>query len=180
MSNSNLTLFLELSEAEYFKENQKAEIRFGSVKFFPDALGFDAETQGFVALHRKHIDMALHQELPVCLILKKLGFGVLLLNEADTKPSADAKIGERFFEIKRISKARNVKEAIVKQFRLAYKKSENLLLHIDQSAHPETVRNGVYTATKQVSKIKLVWVVFEERLFHFSRAEILKGKHQYK
>lgn len=124
--------------------------------------------------------MALHQELPVCLILKNLGFGVLLLNEADIKPPADVKIGERFFEIKRIAKARNIHDAIVRQFRYAYRKSENLILHVDQTANPESIRNGIFKATKQYARIKLVWLVFEEKLFQLERAVILKGKFQIK
>ncbi|MCK6691173.1 MAG: hypothetical protein L6Q97_03615 [Thermoanaerobaculia bacterium] len=140
----------------------------------------DPETFGFIALHRKHVDIALPNELPVCLILKKLGFGVLLLNEKDANLASDVQIDGRNFEIKRIANARNIHSAIVHQFRFAYRKSPNLILHIDQAANPESVRNGLYKASKRYAQIRLIWLVYTGKLFQLERSAILKGKFQLK
>ena len=160
-TSKNLEIFNSLSEAEFFKDHRRAERRFRNIALFPNALGFDEKSSGFIVLHYKHVDVALPQELPVCLILKKMGYGIILLNEADGHLVADVLIEKQVFEIKRISKAANLQAAITIQFRYAYRKANNLILHIDQPAHPESVRNGIYQATKKYARIKLIWLVYE-------------------
>ncbi|MFN0034279.1 MAG: hypothetical protein ACKVUS_04375 [Saprospiraceae bacterium] len=180
MKAKNKRLFDELPESEYFKDYRTASKKFRKVAAFPDALGFDPESGGFIAVHRKHVDVALPDELPVCMILKKLGFGVVLLDEENARPPVDALIEERYFELKRVSKARNIQGAIIRQFRLAYHKAENMILHIDQKAHPESIRSALFHGVKKYPRIKLVWLAYEGQLWQLPKAMILEGKYRLK
>jgi len=176
MKKDNRTIFDELPESDYFKSHKKAVKKFRNVVAFPDALGFDQDMGGFIALHRMHVDIALPEELPGCLILKKLGFCLVLLGEESGHASVDLLIGETYFEIKRVSKARNIQNAIIWQMRFAKRKADNLILHVDQVAHPESVRRAIYRGIKKYSRIRLVWLIYEGQFWQLSRAMILEGK----
>ncbi len=109
---TNIDFFEALPDTEYFKDNKRASQKFRNIEAFANALGLDMDTSGFIALHHKHVDLALLQELPVCIILKNAGYGVVLMNEEGIHQKADAQIDGQLFEIKRISKAKNIQGAI--------------------------------------------------------------------
>ncbi len=180
MSKTNLRLFEELPEHEYCTSNQVAASFFNGTDLFPNIFGFDEKTGGFVAIHRSHSATGLEHELPVCSILKRSGFGILLLEEAGEFSRPDAVIKDKLFEIKRIADAKNLRRAVIFQFRTAYRKSNNLLLHIDQPVNFESLRSAIFAAAFLYPKIQLVWVVVNLQLFQFERQLILKGKHQFK
>ncbi len=180
MRKRNKHEFEKLPENQFFKSTEIAAQHFRTIKNFPNSLGFDEFSFGFIALHRGHADMALNEELPVCIILKMLGHAVILADETSETLAFDAFLDEKAFEIKRISRASNLKESIVRTFRHAYRKAENLLLHIDQAGSLETVRNGIFAAAQRYPKIKTVWLVWGGQFFQLQRTEILRGRHLLK
>lgn len=117
MSNLNKLKFDNYPLHSYFKTNEKAEKAFPSILKFPNALGFDFKSEGYIVLHRNHHNSGIEQEIPACLFLKDLGRQVELIEEYMFKSSGDALVDDCFFEIKRISKAIDVTNAIMAQFK---------------------------------------------------------------
>jgi hypothetical protein len=108
MSKQNRDKFDSYPDDSYFKTNEKAEKHFKELSQFPDALGYDTKTNGFMVLHHKHKGSGIADEIPACLILKGLGFGIELNMESDFIPSVDLTVNEILFEIKRIRNAENI------------------------------------------------------------------------
>ncbi len=147
---------------------------------FPDAIGYDAACDGYIAVNSGHSRAALASEMPVCVFLKKAGFGVTLLEESGFHKSPDVKVGGIFFEIKTIKNAKNLKNALIHQFRAAKKQSENLLIHIVQPATSEQLRSNFFYSVKQVKSVRLVWILWRGQLYQFSRADILADRHRFR
>jgi len=179
MKEENFALYHKLSSQQFFKSDSTGVTRFRVLANYPGIMGYDDQSGGFLVIHKNHSPTGLEQELPVCGLLKQLGFGVTLLEESAFRLAPDARILGREFEIKRISKSRNIHTAVFFQFRTAYRKAPNLLLHVDQVVNLESLRNAVYTSTKRYAKIRLVWIVYQAYLWQFDRNTILKGKHQF-
>lgn len=99
---TNRQSFESLPSEEYLKSVEKAVKIFRDMAQHPDSLGFDEETGGFLVLHRRHAPSGFEQEIPVCVLLKKLGFGVLLVEEFPHRKSSDAEIDGIVFEIKQV------------------------------------------------------------------------------
>ena len=177
----NWSIYENLPSREYFKETIKAApFLKGFKEIFPDALGYDEITDGFIAIHIGHSRSSLHLEIPACLVLKNVGYAIILLEESGFHKSPDVQINGIAFEIKYISKAKNLKNAFVHQFRTAKRKSENLLLHIDQPVKTEQLRSALFYAVQKFPTITVVWVVWRTQLYQFDRLTILKGRHQFR
>lgn len=171
----NRKIFESLSSEEYLKSVEKAVKIFRDMAQHPDSLGFDEETGGFLVLYRRHAPSGFEQEMPVCVFLKKLGFGVLLVEEFPHRKSSDAEIDGIVFEIKQVAHAKNILRAILRQFRTAYHKCDNILLHIAQPTTAATLRGALTAAIKTYPSIKLVWVVFDGTLYQLDRKQMLLG-----
>ena len=52
MEKTNRQIFNELTPDSYFKSVKMAAKRFADIRKFPDSLGFDDESCGFLVLHR--------------------------------------------------------------------------------------------------------------------------------
>jgi hypothetical protein len=178
MKKTNLEIFNELPSGEYLKSSEAARKIFRDMAGFPDALGFDKQSGGFLALHRDHAPSGFNYEIPVCIFLKNNGFRVVLTAELPNRKSVDATINEVSFEIKQIAHAKNFTRAVLHQLRHAYHKCDNILLHIAQPVKGEQVRNALSAGLKNYASIKLVWVVVNGSLYQLDRLTIL-GK-QYR
>ena len=174
-------IFENLSPEAYFKTTESAarHIR-GFRETFPDSLGHDESTDGFIVIHIGHSRASLHLEMPACLVLKNAGYAVVLLEESSYHKSPDVRINSILLEIKYISKAKNLKNAIAHQFRTAKRKSENLLLHLDQPIKAERLRSALFYAVQKFATIAVVWIVWRKQLHQFDRDTILKGRHQFR
>lgn len=155
----------------YFKSVEKAAKTFRDMAQYPDSLGFDEASNGFLALHRNHAPSGFEQEIPVCVFLKKAGFGVLLAEESPRK-SADAEIDGIVFEIKQVAHAKNILRAILSSFTLQMR--QPLAAH-RSADHGTTLRGALTTAIKTYPSIKLVWVVCDNTLYPLDRKKILAG-----
>ncbi len=175
MSRTNLAHFDGLPAFDFFKNNAAAASAFRDIHFFPDdALGFDPDSEGFLVLHRGHSPSGLHSEIPGCLILKKLGFRVILIEELPNISSPDVLVDDIEFEMKCIANAKRVDKSIDRAFSMCYKKSGNLLLHLDQRAAPISVRNMIYSNAKIYGNIRHVWLIFRGQLWPMDRKKILE------
>jgi hypothetical protein len=173
----NEAIFDDISPEFYYKtfDFAKKEIR-GLDALLENTLGFDEKTNGFVVIHKLHSKDALKIELLACQILKNLGHAVILLDESGSHKVVDSKIDDLFFELKYISQAKTLKSAFERQFRLAKKKTQNLLIHVDQTTNTDQLRSVIFNTAKDFPEIVLVWIVWKKRLFRFSRPEIISGK----
>ena len=130
MSKLNQQLFEEYSHVFYCKANKEAINRFKCLERFPDALGFDIESGGFIILHKNHKQGGLENEIDTCLILKKMGFGVVLIEEFENDKSVDVLIEGKVFEIKKLINGHNLRKSVQRHFQRTYLKTGNLILHI--------------------------------------------------
>jgi len=176
---TNRQIFDRLSDEFFLKSHQKAVRVFREIALFPNAIGFDDNSQGFLVLHRRHAPSGFEQEIPVCLFLKNLGCCVILVEETPHQKTADAEIDGVVFEIKQVARAKNIQRAILRQFRTAYHKCDNILLHIAQQTTINSIRSALKTGIKTYPSIKLVWIVFENRLYRFSRKNLQSGNIEF-
>jgi hypothetical protein len=180
MNKENLQIFEELSPDDYCKTYQIAERRFKSLLKFPDSVGFDEQSQGFLVIHKNHADAALIQEIPACLILKKLGFRVILKSESGNQKSVDSKINDLYFEIKRISESTNIMNAIKFQFRTTHHKSDNILVDINQRISVESLKSALILAAKKFTTIRRIWLIYQSNLYQFERKKVASNKFDLK
>jgi hypothetical protein len=128
-------LLLEDLQGEgYYISNDTAKFRFKELVNYPSALGIDEESNGYLVLHKGHQPGGIADEIKVCLILKKLGYKVELLDEsAATGIEPDAKINGAYYDIKRLYKTSNLLERLSRLFRKVTEMNiQKIVLHIDQ------------------------------------------------
>jgi hypothetical protein len=180
MSKQNRELFDSYPDDSYFKTNQRAIKHFKELYKFPNALGYDIKTDGFIVLHHKHQESGIADEMPACLILKQNGFGVELNQESGFIPKADATIEERFFEIKCIKQAENLDNAVKMHFRRSHRKANCMILHILQRVNHIQLKKSLRIHCKDYKSIKIVWLIYENRLFQLSREVIITESYSLK
>lgn len=180
MPKANQIEFDAILSVHYFKSNEQAAKFVREIEVFPNALGMDESSGGFLALHRSHSMSALKQEIPAALVLKRLGHRVILLEETKYALCPDAQIDGLVFEIKRISRTQKIPSAVLHQFRTAYRKSPHLLLHIDQTVKLESLRTALFAAFHRYRSVRQVWLIVGERLWQLHREVVLKGDFRLK
>ena len=180
MDKLNQGYFEDLPAYLYFKTIAEAKSLTKTSNELLCEIGFDDRSGGFLVIHRRHAHAALAREIPACAVLKRSGMAVVLCEENGVGRSCDALVDQTYFEIKQIANAKNLKNAILHQFRTARGKSPNLLLHIAQRVNSEQLRSALFYNVKKYSYIEQIWVVWQGRLFQFDRENILKGKHQFR
>ena len=155
MKTNNKQRFENL-DTDYVATTAEAKKIFRNIFKYPDALGFDEDTDGFIALHKGHSPSGLDKELPACIMLKKQGYAVELINEqlGDGVLAVDARINGEIYEIKSIANATNLGRAIELQFRYAYKKADKILLHIMQPASDSDIKLGLKKSAYNYPSIK--------------------------
>ena len=181
MKNLNQKRFELFPSHSYFKSNESAEKTVKSMLHFPNALGYDKQSGGFIVLHHNHKANALTDELPVCIILKKIGFGIELIHEPDEQVTLDAIIYEiataTTFEIKRLYKAKDLTNGILLIFRRSYKKAKNLLLHVDMHIQPANLKRAIRKAHEKYRDIQVVWLVYRNQLTILDASMMQQGSY---
>jgi hypothetical protein len=129
----------------------------------------------FLFWHKNHSNSALENEIPVCVFLKRQGYGVILIEEIKGQLSADIEIDGRLFEIKRISNAKNIRNAVKFQFRTTYAKSGNLILWVDIKYNFESLKSAIIQSAKEYHRIKCLWLVYGNTFSQLNRKEMLNG-----
>ncbi len=172
--------FDALSPSEYIIGSEQSVLLIsGFSDLLADALGYDVKSDGFLAIHRRHAMAALKSELPACLILKRTGHAVVLLEESSFHKSADALVNGILFEFKSIARAKNLKNAFVHQFRTAKGKSRNLLVHVQIKVKAEGLRFALFYALQKYPHFDAIWLAWQGRIYQFSKEQVLAGRHQF-
>ena len=178
MSQQNRKQFDNYSDDSYYKTNEKAVKRFRCLYQFPEALGFDDESGGYIILNKKHKPGGLHDEIPVCLILKKLGLGIELISEDEIGKVLDVTISEISYEIKRIKQTKNLLNSVTVIFRATYKKAKRLIFHIDTKIEPNNLKRALRIVSEKYGQIKIVWIVYEGKLTILNKDDLREGKYR--
>jgi hypothetical protein len=122
MKETNEFIFINLDYRHYTDgENAKKEYAIFEDNY-PDALGFDVLSKGFLALQKRHQPHALFYELPLAVMLKKEGHAVILLDESGKEKQIDATIDGILFDMKDMSHTVNYFERLKKNLRDTLKK----------------------------------------------------------
>lgn len=105
MNANNKAAFLALSPQYYFKSAaDMLKVAKGIEEGLMKELGFDERSGGFLVVHCGHAYSALGKETPVCILLKRLGYGVILLEESGVSRVCDVQIGQKVLKLSRLQK----------------------------------------------------------------------------
>jgi hypothetical protein len=174
MTTQNKHHFDNFDIDKYYKEDSlEATKHFKSLSNFPNALGYDVASDGFVVIHKGHQSGALDFEIPACLILKDAGYAVELIEEPSEILSADAIVNDVVFEIKQIINATNLTRAMERHFRRSYKKSENMLLHVAKDMSEIELKKALRKAAFNYPAIKKMILVYNSRAVELTRNQLL-------
>jgi hypothetical protein len=135
MSQLNKLKFEEYSNVEYLTNQQDAEFFFRVMSKFPNVIGYNKKSNGFLVIHKKHSPSGLESEIPACVILKNLGYRVELIEEHPHLASLDVKIDDVSFEMKCFSEGKDLLSGVLKHFRKTYHKADKMVLHIDKKSN---------------------------------------------
>jgi hypothetical protein len=131
MKKTNATIFKNLNANHYVSGEQAREKYIIFNEYHQSALGFDDVSDGFLALQNGHQPHALFYELPLALLLKSEGHGVILLDESGRGKQIDATIDGVPFEMKDMSHTVNYFERLKKNLRETLKKDcSNIVVSI--------------------------------------------------
>ena len=132
---------------------------------FQDVLGYDETTGGSIALQKGHQPRALYDELPTALILKNVGYSVILLDESGIGKQVDCLVDGVLSEIKLVKtfSHRSLKD----DFYEAHKKgAKRLILTISTDTSRETVTIVLKRIANNpfVNKINDIFLILDNKL----------------
>lgn len=174
MTTQNKHYFDNFSNTDYYKQNNLEAIKhFKSLPKFPNALGYDIISDGFIVIHKGHQSGALDFEIPACLILKDAGYAIELIEEPSEILSADAIVNDVIFEIKQIIHATNLSRALERHFRRSYKKSENMLLHVAKDMTEVELKKALRKAAFNYPAIKKMILIHNGQVRELTHIQLL-------
>jgi Contact-dependent growth inhibition CdiA C-terminal domain len=138
----------------------------------------DINSDGFVYLHPEQNKMEKAHNSFVGIFLAKLGYKVWLLPPSDLPNvrTADAWLEEENLIVEFKHCQTPTSSAIDKAIQKAKKQAEYILLHINCEITLNNLINGVEDRTQRpenVLAIKEIWLIYLEKLWKFSREEIV-------
>jgi hypothetical protein len=176
MKKTNKLLLEDLQNDGYFISNEAAKGRFKEFLNYPNALGFDTESGGYLALHKGHQAGGIADEIGFCLILKAAGYRVELLDEsAESGIEPDVRVNGKIYDIKRLHKAREPRNRISRLFeKTGLKGIDKIALHIDQSIKPNEMVAFLAEAMARRTKINEVLLIYEGTIYELIKQDVLK------
>lgn len=148
----NKLRFESLEQEGFIIDNQKVDYkRFKHLKN-RNALGYDNQSGGYLALHPEHEPDALSKEIDACLILKNEGYRCELLSEQNGN-RVDIMLNDKVYDIKQVSNASNPSARIVEHFRFTYKKSDKIILHLTQFISEADLKTAFKNAQRKYPSI---------------------------
>lgn len=90
---------------------------------------------------------------------------MLLEPESAGRRSPDCRINERIFEIKQITRTKNIHQSLIRQLRTSYFKANRVLIHICQPANLKQLEGGLAEATHKYKKMEEIWIVKDGAFF---------------
>jgi hypothetical protein len=138
----------------------------------------DVNTNGYVYLHPEQNKTEKTHNIFVGVFLAKIGYKVWLLppNDLPNVRTADAWLEEENLIIEFKHCQTPSSSAIDKAIQKAKKQAEYILLHIDCEISLNNLIDGVENRTQRPENILIIgeiWLIYRERLWKFSREEIV-------
>jgi hypothetical protein len=177
MSKLNRLKFESYTKEDYLTTQEDAEAHFRVMSKFPNALGFDKKSNGYLVIHKRHSPSGLASEVPACLILKKLGYQVELVEEYDYKLSLDVRINDVIFEMKRFAEGKDLFSGIINHFRHSYRKTDKLVLHIAKKVDSSNIRRVIRQANDKYPQIKVVLLIYGYKIVWLDREMMQKADY---
>jgi hypothetical protein len=168
-------LFEDLEEKDFFTTNKEAKARFKELAKYPDALGYDEATGGYLVLHKGHQPGGIADEIQACLLLKCKGYGVVLMDEsASTGTEPDVMVNGKTYDIKRLYQTENLINRLSKLFKKVEKMGiDKIVLHIDQPVEmPDLVAVLAETAARRSNVSEMILIVKGE-IYELTRAQMM-------
>ncbi len=176
-----MELLLEnLQQEGYYISNDTAKFRFKELHNYPNALGYDEKSKGYLVLHKGHQPGGIADEILACLILKKNGYRIELLDEsASTGIEPDAKINGAYYDLKRLHKATNLLERLSRLFRkVTEMKIKSIVLHIDQNIKRSDLEKLLSITAQRRPKINSIILIFENNVYDLTRQQMIDKNWQ--
>ena len=177
MSKLNRLKFESYTKEEYLTNQEDAEAYFRVMSTFPNAVGFDKKTNGYLVIHKRHSPSGLVSEISACIILKKLGYSVELIEEYAHKLSLDVRVNDVVFEMKRFSEGKDLISGVTNHFRTAYRKSDKIVLHIDQKCDFSNLKRVIRKANSKYPQIKQVLLIYGYKSIMLNKDMIQKADY---
>ncbi len=177
MSKLNRLKYETYSKLEYLVNQKDAEAYFRVMSKFPNAVGFDKKSNGYLVINKTHSPSGLESEVGGCVVLKKLGYCVELLNESPSIVSLDVKVNDLIFEMKCFSEGKDLLNGIIKHFKRTYHKSDKLVLHINKKVEFSNIKRAIRIASEKYSTIKTVILIFENKAIELNKNNMKSGKY---
>lgn len=155
--------------------NKEAKSRFKELAKYPDALGYDEQSKGFLVLHKGHQPGGIADEIMACLLLKGKGYGVLLMDESEsTGKEPDVLINGKSYDIKRVYQTENLLNRLSKLFKKVGKMGlDKIVLHIDQVVEiSELVAVLAETAARRPNVNEMILII-DGKIFELSRTQMV-------
>jgi hypothetical protein len=137
---------------------------------------FDTETDGFVVAHRKHGKFEFEGNKTIALMLIKLGYRIVLLENQQNVVSADATLDDELWEFKTVAKTMSMSNSVQRNIARGKRQAPNVLLFINQAYNTNDVAKGIHNAVKfdERELIGRIGVLFQNTTLRiFSKADIL-------
>jgi hypothetical protein len=176
MKTVNELLFENLETEGYWTTTEAAKGRFKELTKYPDSLGYDVVTDGYLALHKGHQPGGIADEIQACLILKQKGYGVCLLDESSsTGIEPDVAVNSKIYDIKRVYQTENLINRLSKLFKKVGKMGiDKIVLHIDQAVEmPYLVSVLAETAARR-SNVSEVILIVRHTIYELTRVQMLQ------
>lgn len=174
-----MNLYIDnLRREGYFITNDEAKFRFKELINYPNALGYDDISGGYLVLHKGHQPGGIADEVVACLILKSNGYKVVLLEEsAATGLEPDAKVNGVYCDIKRLYKATNLLERLSRLFRkVTEMKIQKIVLHVDQNIKRTELAKLLSITAQRRPKISGIILIFEGVPYNLTRQQLIDKK----
>lgn len=132
-----------------------------------------SEAGGWVEVHETHGKLEVRQNLPVAVFLADLGEQVRLLpvSRVQGAKNPDATRNELEWEFK--SPEGRTANAINKALRIANRQATRVLIQLSAEFDHRLIEEAIYNRVRRASNIIEVAIFLSNRLYHFSRMEIL-------
>jgi hypothetical protein len=170
-------VFSSHQKMNYILEENISEM-IGFTQVYPDPNTDEIEpTGGYVQVHKTHIGEERTKNIATSTFLAKLGYQVQLLEvvniQGHKNPDAYLVEEDMIFEFKQ--NLTPTKSAIDVEIHAAKKQVTNILLHIQSEIKVGDLIDGIEGRTlrpENIGKIKNIWLIWKEKLFQFSYAQI--------
>ncbi|WP_018618144.1 hypothetical protein [Spirosoma luteum] len=142
----------------------------------------DESSGGYVDVHEQHNGPERSLNVETAIVLAQFGYQLLLLPVIDEpgvkNPDAFLVNEKKLIEFKHNTTP--TPSAIDNEIRDAHRQAETVLIHIQSTIKAGNLLNGVKGRVRRSQNIKAIWLIWQSRLFIFSREQVFDGTIDHK